>query len=51
MTDAEWKKINDTFNRLAEETPDPNEKGQAPMYSPDDEVYGKRIDERMDDRE
>jgi hypothetical protein len=36
-TELNRDEINDAFNRIADETPDPNAKGETPRYSPDDE--------------
>lgn len=36
-TDTNREEINEAFNRIAEETPDPDAKGETPRYSPDDE--------------
>jgi hypothetical protein len=30
------QRANEAFNRIADETPEPDEKGQTPRYSPDD---------------
>lgn len=36
-TDQDFRdKVNETFRRIAEETPDPDAKGETPRYSPDD---------------
>jgi len=39
------QKVAGRFKEIAESSS--SRKGQTPMYSPDDEVYGQRIDERM----